>query len=192
MSTLSRRWHAGSIFGTGPRRALDRNQRARFRFLLTAHRRARHITPLAELVGNALVKRLSVDGQCDPAHDTIAADVGCHVRTVRRALDAMRTLGLVIWQRRLVRDGWRVQQSSNAYVLVPLATVEIRGIRTGGQVGRVTRKRELSTADQAPLMVSPEDRIAARAALARIAAQRQGVIEERLLTKGNCGRVRAN
>ena len=35
-----RPWHRGSIFGDGPRRALDRDQRARFRFLLAAHYRA--------------------------------------------------------------------------------------------------------------------------------------------------------
>ena len=38
-----------------------------FSFLLNAHRRTRRLTPLAELIGNALVKRLGTDGQLDPA-----------------------------------------------------------------------------------------------------------------------------
>src|SRR6185312_14417570 len=114
-------WHRDSLFGPGPRRPLDREQRARFRFLLSAHRRARRITPLAEHVGEAMVRRLSVDGRCDPCHDTLAEHVGCAARTVRRALDALRALGLVLWQRRIVRDGWRVSQTSNAYLLVPNA-----------------------------------------------------------------------
>ena len=177
-----RPYHAGSLFGAGPRRPLDREQRARFRYLLNMHRRARHLTPLAEIVGNALVKRLSTDGQCDPAHDTIAADAGCCARTVRRALDALRALGLVVWQRRLVREGWRTSQTSNAYVLVPLATAnppEVRALRCGGQTGRETLQKDISTVQQTAMIVTERERIAAQAAL----AQRRGVIEARLLGK---------
>jgi hypothetical protein len=53
-----RPWHRGSVFGDGPRLPLDREQRARFRYLLNAHRRVRRLTPLTELIGNALVRRL--------------------------------------------------------------------------------------------------------------------------------------
>jgi AraC-like DNA-binding protein len=109
-----RPWHRGSVFGVGPRRPLDRERRARYRYLLNAHRRARRLTPLTELIGDALVRRLGVDGQLDPSHDTIAEDVGCSSRTVRRALAALRALGLLMWQCRLVRDGWRTAQTSNA------------------------------------------------------------------------------
>src|SRR3954453_7348819 len=112
-----RPWHRDSVFGDGPRRPLDREQRARFRYLLNAHRRAHRLTPLTEIVGNALVRRLGVDGQLDPSHDTLAADAGCCSRTVRRVLAAMRALGLVLWQCRLVRVGTRVIQTSNAYAL---------------------------------------------------------------------------
>lgn len=104
-------WRRDSLFGDGPRRRLDREQRARFRFLLNAHRRARRISPLGEQIGSAMVRRLGVDGQLDPAHETIAGDVGCCSRTVRRALEALKALGLVIWQRRLVRAGWRTEQN---------------------------------------------------------------------------------
>lgn len=177
-NTHAHPWHKGSLFGPGPRRALDREQRARFRFLLTAHRRARRLTPLAEIVGNALVKRLSTDGQCDPAHDTIASDAGCSARTVRRALDALKALGLVIWQRRLVRAGWRTSQTSNAYVLALSANPEPAPIRAkccGGQSGRETR---LESSLLPP--ASPQEVAAASAAL----AQRRAAIEKRLLTRG--------
>jgi hypothetical protein len=43
------------------------------------------------------------------------------VDTVQRALDRLRSLGLLFWQRRFVRDGWRCEQTSNAYVLTPAA-----------------------------------------------------------------------
>jgi hypothetical protein len=171
-------YHRGSLFGAGPRRPLDREQRARFRYLLTAHRRARRLTPHAELVGNALVKRLATDGQCDPGHDTIAGDVGCCARTVRRALDVLKRLGLLLWQRRIVRDGRRVEQTSNAYVLVPAdggIPPTPRPKLSGGQRVRETRQIEIPLPPASPVEVA-----AARDALAR----RRAAIEGRLLNKG--------
>lgn len=173
-------YHAGSLFGDGPRRALDREQRARFRFLLTAHRRARRLTPLTETVGNALVRRLSTDGQCDPSHATVAADVGCCERTVRRALQALKALGLVIWQRRIIRAGWRVAQTSNAYLLALTANVERAPVQPkscGGHFGRETLKTAISTVQ----LASPAEVIAAQKAL----AERRQAIEERLARQRN-------
>lgn len=192
MSAHPRPWHRGSTFGDGPRRPLDREQRARFRYLLNAHCRAGHITDKGAKVGEALLKRLSVDGRCDPSHQTLADDVKastgkCSERTARRALDAMKGLGLVTWARRIVRAGWRVSQTSNAYVLVPLATVNppaIRLIPSGGHSGRETRSESFISV-QHPVSDVPEgDRIGARAALAEIAAKRQAVLQARLLGKG--------
>ena len=173
-----RPWRRDSVFGAGPRRALDREQRARFRFLLNAHRRGRRLTPLAELIGNALVKRLGVDGQLDPAHETVAADVGCASRTVRRALDAMRALGLVLWQRRIIRDGWAARQTSNSYILVPAGSgtlPTIPPIPCGGQPGRQTLKKEIHLVQQP----TTHDLRAAQSAL----AERRRVVEQGLLTK---------
>jgi hypothetical protein len=130
-------WHSGSIFGEGPRRPLDRERRARFHYLLRAHRRAHHLTPLAEHVGVALVRRLGSNGQCDPAHDRLADDAGCCPRTVRRALVALQALGLVMWQRRIVRAGSCVDQTSNAYLLL---TPD--GNPSAGQNGRPIFKRK--------------------------------------------------
>ena len=113
-----------ALFGDRPRRPLDREQRARFQFLINAHRRAHRLTPHAELVGNALLKRLGVDGQCDPSHQTLAGDAACDERTVRRALDRLKALGMVRWVNRIVRDGWRAAQTSNAYLLAPSEVAE--------------------------------------------------------------------
>jgi hypothetical protein len=175
-----RPWHLGSVFGDGPRRPLDREQRARFRFLLNAHRRARRLTPHAELVGNALVRRLGVDGRLDPSHETIAEDIGCCTRTVRRALDALRGLGLLIWQRRLARAGLAVSQISNAYCLTLMANLPaIYGKPSGGQNVRQINPLIHQGITYLPPM-SDRDREAARDALAR----RRRVVEERLLTRG--------
>jgi hypothetical protein len=134
-----RPWHRGSEFGDGPRRRLDREQRARFRFLVNAHHRVGRITRAHRDVGLALLKRLSDDGRCDPSHATLADDVGSSARTVGRATAAMRAVGLLRWTMRLVRAGWRAEQTSNAYELVPTAAPPC-----GGQTGRETRRIDIS------------------------------------------------
>ena len=105
-----RPWHRGSVFGDGHRRPLDREQRARFRFLLNMHHRFGRLTRAARDVGEALVRRLGADGRCDPTHATLASDAACDARTVRRATAALRDLGMLRWQTRLVRAGWRAEQ----------------------------------------------------------------------------------
>lgn len=174
-------WHCDSLFGDGPRRPLDREQRARFRFLLFAHYRARRLSPKAERVGLALIKRLGVDGRLDPCHDTLAADVACSARTVRRALYALRTLGLVVWVRRLVRAGWRVAQTRNAYTAYTLALTEnpvpLLPVRCGGQRVRETLQIDIPNVRHTALT----DIKAAQAAL----ALRRAVIEQKNTQKGN-------
>src|SRR4051794_11328376 len=112
-------FHAHSVFGAGPRRPLTIGERALWLARRDAARRARRITPGHELVARALLKRLGPDGRLDPAQDTLAHDTGLSERTVRRALRALADVGLLTWQRRLARDGWRCRQTSNAYCLVP-------------------------------------------------------------------------
>ncbi len=116
-----RPWHAGSEFGDGLRWPLDREARCVWRVRLDLARRAGRVTALHAEIGRALLRRLGQDGRCDPAHDTIAADVGCSSRTVRTALAALFGLGMVKWINRLVRVGQRVQQTSNAYTLIVAA-----------------------------------------------------------------------
>jgi hypothetical protein len=101
--------------------------------LLQQHRAARRLTADYVAVGEALLRRLGADGQCDPSYDTLAADTGSCDRTARRATAAMRDLGLIRWERRLVRRGWRSEQTSNAYELVPTAVAPRPAC--GGQAG---------------------------------------------------------
>jgi len=78
-----------------------------------------------------------------PSHRTLAARARCGLRTVQRALQAARSLGLVDWTAARVRTAWRSLQGPNRYVLkVPEAAVQwLR--RTGGQFGRRgTNERE--------------------------------------------------
>jgi Helix-turn-helix domain len=138
-------------------------------------------------VGLALLKRLGVDGRCDPSHETLASDASCDEKTVRRALDTLKDLGLVRWINRLVRDGWRAAQTSNAYLLAPSEVANppaCRARRCAGHSARQTRKDRDSSVQQPVLEVSECERSGAREALARVATQRQAAIQARLLKRG--------
>ena len=114
------------MFGDGPRRPLSADERRAWLARADLERKARRLTALHVDVAEALVKRLGVEGQCDPAHATLAEAVGCDPSTVLRALAALRAVGLVTWERRLVRRPWpvggrgatRAEQTSNAYELL--------------------------------------------------------------------------
>ena len=121
---MPNRWHKNSVFGPGPRQPQDRNALARFLFLVGQHRRPGRLSSGHQKVAEALVRLLGADGRLDPSHAFLAKLADVHVATVQRALDRLRHLGLLFWQRRLVRDaatGWRCEQGSNAYVLTPAA-----------------------------------------------------------------------
>ena len=174
-----RPWHGGALFGEGRRVPLDREARARFRFLLRAHARAGRLPAKGEWIGAALLKRLGADGRCDPSHATLAADAGCSDRTARRATCRLRDLGLLRWEQRLVRAGWRAEQTSNAYQLqmLPAAThaLAVGARSSGGQAGRETPRIGI------PLCTASAAEVAAAH---RALADRRRVIEQRLLGRG--------
>ena len=133
-----RPWRRGSLFGDGPRRPLSADERRTWLARADAERRAGRLTATHFLVARALLRRLGVDGQCDPAHATLAHDAGCDPSSVLRALSALQAVDLVAWERRLVRRPWpaggrgatRAEQTSNAYELLlpnrPIAPREER------------------------------------------------------------------
>jgi hypothetical protein len=168
-----RPWHRGSLFCDGPRVPMCRERRAVWRARLNLYRRARRITPLFEDIGLAMLHRLGTDGRLDPSHETIADDVGCDPRTVRRALAAFKACGLVVWVQRLVREGWRVLQTSNAYALTIGEPPAIPGPRTGGQIVRGTLNQAFSTLQAPVLTASEAERRAAQTGLNRTAQRRQ-------------------
>ena len=131
-------------------------------------------------VGQALLKRLGQDGRCDPSHETLAADSGESVSTVQRALKAFYACGMVTWVRRLWRNGTRVSQDTNAYLLT-LGEPPKPPVRCDRQAGRETgsldKSRELPTVEA----VSDADMATAQAALAK----RRRAIEARLLRGGS-------
>jgi hypothetical protein len=53
-----------------------------------------------------------------PSHATLAERCKCSVRTVQRALQAARDLGLVDWAERRIRALWRSLRTSNRYALL--------------------------------------------------------------------------
>ena len=67
---------------------------------------------------------------------------GVSVRSVQRALQAARDLGLLTWAARRIRAGWRSLSSSNIYrKLMPAGRMQTCP-RTAGQAGRGTMKKE--------------------------------------------------
>jgi hypothetical protein len=58
------------------------------------------------------------DGACCPSHATVADRMRACPKTVWRALQAARELGLVEWSERRVRRGWQWLRTSNAYRLI--------------------------------------------------------------------------
>ncbi len=133
-----RPWRRGSVFGDGPRRPLSADERRMWLARAEAERKAGRLTALHVVIAGYLLRRLGVDGQCDPAHATLAHDAGCDPSSVLRALSALQAVDLLAWKRRLVRRPWpaggrgatRAEQTSNAYELLlpnrPIAPREER------------------------------------------------------------------
>jgi hypothetical protein len=94
-----------------------REQRAVWRARLKLWRRPRGLTLGAVAVGEALLGVQGQDGRLDPCVAHLAALARVSAGTVHDALRRLREAGFVTWVRRLVRAGWRTEQTSNAYAL---------------------------------------------------------------------------
>jgi hypothetical protein len=106
-----------------------------------------------------------------PSHATLAARARCSVRTVQRALQAARTLGLLDWCARRIRAAWRSLRASNRYVLkLPTGPVRMPIATTGQEARGATYERKKAGIEGQP--VAPEVRHAALVSLAAIAARR--------------------
>jgi hypothetical protein len=76
-----------------------------------------------------------------PSHAKLATLARCHVRTVQRALQAARELGLLDWAERRIRAAWRSLRTSNRYVLkLPAAPVRTAGLKARGFIYREEKK----------------------------------------------------
>lgn len=90
-----------------------------------------------------------------PSHATLAERVGCHPRTVRRALAVGRALGLVDWHeggRWLAGGVWR--RRSNRYRLITPVTLGARPLR--GHSARRARVRDLDKSVERPRSVAEQ------------------------------------
>jgi hypothetical protein len=101
---------------------------------------AGNLTPLWRDVLRALGRFDACRFGIFPSHEFLARRARCSVRTVQRALEAARALGLVDWTAQRVRASWRLLRASNRYVLkTPEGPVQPgpHGRRaTTGQAGR--------------------------------------------------------
>ncbi len=114
-----------------------------------------------------------------PSHDTLAARAGCCVRTVQRALQAARELGLVSWIERRVRAGWRWLRTSNAYRL----TTPLEAVRPGQSRRRVTTGQPVRGGESASRKKALVAMLAQAPGLPDLLAARRRVMEERRLNE---------
>ena len=139
------------------------------------HRRAGRLTDAGSYVALALLRRLGADGRCDPSHQTLADDSGKSIDTVKRALKAMQALGMIDWARRVCREGSRVWQTSNSYLL----RLGQEAFCCEGDSARETRRIDLIKAlpdERRVFDVPTEDRMNALQALAEVAQRRLAAI----------------
>src|ERR1700712_4030418 len=88
--------------------------------------------------------------------------------TVKRALKAFWDCGLVNWVRRLWRNGTRVSQDTNAYVLTLGEPPKFPRVRCEDQIGRETNSVDKST-DLLPVPTQSAVEVAtAQASLAEV------------------------
>ena len=156
------------MFGDGPRRPLSADERRAWLARAEAERKAGRLTALHVVIAGYLLRRLGVDGQCDPAHATLAHDAGCDPSSVLRALKALQAVDLVGWERRLVRRSWpaggrgatRAEQTSNAYELLlpdrPIAPREERRCSAVRRLPNCDRQNAGETPSQLILRCLPE------------------------------------
>ena len=101
---------------------------------------AGNLTHAARLVLEQLDGYFGRRREAWPSHATLAERTGCCVKTVQRALQAARDLGLVRWTERRVRAAWRSLRTSNVYrLLLPEGPVQSRAeasFTTTGQKAR--------------------------------------------------------
>jgi DNA-binding transcriptional ArsR family regulator len=162
-------FHRGSLFTPGPRHPLSTDQRRAWLARIELERRAGRLTPAFADIARTLLRHLSEGGQCDPCQRRLAEQSGYSERTVRRALAALRDLGLLDWQRRLIRDRRGTRQTSNAYRLSTPATPP-----AAPALRPITPKVQYRMGSTARLSAGPAPAFdpAARKALERIAAAR--------------------
>ena len=104
-----------------------------------------------------------------PSHATLATRARCSVRTVQRALQAGRALGLLDWSPRRTKAAWRSLRASNRYVLrLPEVAVRTVGLKARVVTYRVEKEaREGSRSTLAAMLAGAErlpDLLAARRA----------------------------
>jgi hypothetical protein len=183
---MSGRYHRTSTFGPGRRARLDHAQRVRVRFLLHHHHRNRRLTRAQRDIGLTYLRHHGTTGRCDPSRATVAREATCSVRTVDRANEALRVLGLLRWQRRIVRIGNVVEQTSNAYELIP-ADPPPHAKPSEGHAATGTKPFDKSNGLLSFYLPGTAETFEAQSALARIRARLEG----KLLRDGSARRRRA-
>lgn len=126
---------------------------------LRAARHARQITPIAQDVGQELLRYADRGGVCWPSHATLAEGIGCCERSVARAVASLKALGLLDWTQRKAR--WN-RATSNLYRLLvpdvlppnPIKNITFRGSTVKMSAGPLSPEKEAAAIRLAALIGS--------------------------------------
>lgn len=178
-----RRWRKGSEFGPGLRAPMNKEQRKVWHVRVETAYGLGRLTSKETRCAHALADRLGRDGQLDPSHATIAAAARASVRTVIRAFEKLRDLGMLRWVNRLVRAADQTRQGSNSYQLMIAERAVSLVPKQVCQRVRGIPNKILSLVPPAPL----PDIMAARAALDRVRRAREREMTEEWLRRRGGG-----
>ncbi|MDO9712486.1 hypothetical protein [Paracraurococcus lichenis] len=169
-----RPWHSGSVFGEGVRRTVSIGQKALLLSRVTELWWARRITDTTLRIARRLINLVGPDGRLDPTHQELGRTTRTSDRTARRAVNILYDLGLLRWERRLKRVGWRTEQTSNAYELltpatpkIPAAPERVRTRRRCGGQGVREERNQFNFPPTPPVLLDLPDRTSAFEALKR-------------------------
>lgn len=126
---------------------------------LRAARQNRLITPIAQDVGQELLRYADRRGVCWPSHATLAEGIGCCERSVARAVASLKALGLLDWTHRKAR--WN-RAISNLYRLLvpdalrpnPIKNIAFRGSMVKMSAGSLSPAKEAAAVRLAALIGS--------------------------------------
>jgi hypothetical protein len=152
----ARKWRRNSVYGDGLRVPLTPVEIALFRAKLLLARRPRRLTQTCVRVGEFMARTLGDDGRLEPSVEEIAKACQCARSTAHDCLRRLKAEKFLDWDNRIVRNGWRVDQTTNAYRLrvPPRGSDFPTGVPILESKRRIPRERPPMTDEEARINAS--------------------------------------
>jgi DNA-binding transcriptional MocR family regulator len=122
-------------------------------------------------------------GLCMPSHATLADRARVCVRTVQRAIEQARDLGLVVATERRVRRGWRWLRTSNSYRLTVPETPLQPGLRPIFRRASTTGQQDRGGESQTSRSAAFQEMMRQATGMPDLLAMRRAAVETQLVRK---------